>query len=88
MWFKPVESSPQEFFFWCLSKGEHIPEVVTFSTKTDLSPPDGAYLALHALSCEVAWISGAAEHILDLERRMNETDALAIMARQSTSWAR
>ena len=48
MWFKPVEVSPQEFFL-CLSKCERIPEGATFSTKTDPSPRDGAYLALHGL---------------------------------------
>lgn len=51
--------------------------MVTFSTKTDLPLPDGTYLALHALCCEVAWMSGAAEHIMDIERRMDGTDVLA-----------
>ena len=60
-----------------LRKPYFIPEIVTFTTKTDLPLPDGGCLALHALCCEVAWMSGAAEHVMDIERRMDKTDVLA-----------
>lgn len=60
-----------------LRKPYSIPEIVTFTTKTDLPLPDGTYLALHALCCEVAWMSGAAELVMDIERRMDRTDVLA-----------
>ena len=54
-----------------------LPEQVTFATVTDLPLPHFGYLALHALCCEVAWMSGAAEHITDIERRMDNTKVLA-----------
>jgi hypothetical protein len=54
-----------------------IPDIVSFSTKTAFPLPSPALLALHALCCEVAWMSGAAEYITDIERRMDETLVLA-----------
>ena len=50
-----------------------IPVIVTFSTATEYPLPHPAFLALHALCCEVTWMSGAA----DMERRMDETSVLA-----------
>ena len=66
----------------CVAKEElkldqKIPECVTFFTTTTLPLPHHAYLALHALCCEVAWMSGAAEHLMDIERRMDDTRVLA-----------
>ncbi|KAI9567205.1 hypothetical protein HD554DRAFT_2109710 [Boletus coccyginus] len=59
-------------------KTDHsLPEQVTFSTDTGLPLPNHDYLALHALCCEVAWMSGAAEYIMDIERRMDDTKVLA-----------
>ncbi|KAN0092599.1 hypothetical protein V8E55_003383 [Tylopilus felleus] len=81
MWFKPVEGRPHTYHTHLvneeLRRPYFIPEIVTFTTKTDLPLPDGAYLALHALCCEVAWMSGAAEHVMDIERRMDKTAVLA-----------
>ena len=54
-----------------------LPEQVTFATVTDLPLSHCGYLALHALCCEVAWMSGATEHIMDIERRMDNTKVLA-----------
>ena len=54
-----------------------LPEHVTFSTATDVPLPRREYLALHALCCEVAWMSGAAEYIMDIERRIGDTKVLA-----------
>ena len=56
---------------------EGIPELATFSTRTDLPLPEGAYLALHALCCEVAWMSGAPVYIMDMGNRIEEMDVLA-----------
>ncbi|KAF8556878.1 hypothetical protein OG21DRAFT_1482658 [Imleria badia] len=81
MWLKPVEGRPHTYRIHLAREeyrtDERIPELVTFSTATDLPLPDSAYLALHALCCEVAWMSGAAEHIMDIERRMDGTNVLA-----------
>lgn len=54
-----------------------IPDIVTFSSATEYPLPHPAFLALHALCCEAAWISGAAEYIMDIERKMDETRVLA-----------
>ncbi|KAN0094628.1 hypothetical protein V8E55_002915 [Tylopilus felleus] len=54
-----------------------LPEHVTFSTATDVPLSRHEYLALHALCCEVAWMSGAAEYIMDIERRIGDTKVLA-----------
>ena len=54
-----------------------IPDIVTFSTATEYPLPHPAFLALHALCCEVTWMSGAAEYIMDTEKRMDETSVLA-----------
>ncbi|KAN0085958.1 hypothetical protein V8E55_007092 [Tylopilus felleus] len=81
MWFKPVKGRPHAYHTHFvreeLRKHHSIPEIVTFATSTDLPLPDAAYLALHALCCEVAWMSGAVEHIMDIERRMDRTGVLA-----------
>ena len=54
-----------------------LPEHATFSTATDLPLPHPEFLALHALYFEVAWVSGAAEYIVDIERRIDDTKVLA-----------
>lgn len=46
-----------------------LPEYVTFATATTLPLPNPKYLALHALCCEVAWMSGALQYIMDIEMR-------------------
>jgi len=56
---------------------QRIPERVTFSTTTTLPLPHYEYLALHALCCEVAWMSGAAEYLTDIESKMDDTKVLA-----------
>lgn len=61
-----------------------IPDIVTFSTETEYPLPHPAFLALHALCCEVAWISGAAEYILDTERRMDE-DQTRVLANDGST---
>ena len=53
------------------------PEHVTFSTVTTLPLPHHEYLALHALCCEVAWMSGALGYVMDIERRMDDAYVLA-----------
>ena len=60
-----------------LKLDQKIPERVTFSTATTLPLPRHEYLTLHALCCEVAWMSGAAEYLMDIERRMDDTRVLA-----------
>ncbi|KAG8215619.1 hypothetical protein J3R82DRAFT_7487 [Butyriboletus roseoflavus] len=57
--------------------GLSIPDIVTFSTATEYPLPHPAFLALHALFCEVTWLSGAIEYIMDIESRMDETRVLA-----------
>jgi hypothetical protein len=54
-----------------------IPDIVTFSTTTGFPLPSPALLALHALCCEVAWMSGTAEYLMEIERRMDQTRVLA-----------
>lgn len=56
---------------------QKIPNRVAFSTATTLPLPHYEYLALHALCCEVAWMSGAAEYLMDIERKMDDTRVLA-----------
>ncbi|KAI5999985.1 hypothetical protein EDD15DRAFT_2362515 [Pisolithus albus] len=55
------------------------PEFVTFSTPDpDKYPlPNPTYLAIHATCAKVAHLSGAAEHIEEVFRRMEDTLALA-----------
>lgn len=45
---------------------------MTFNAATESPLPEPAFLALHALCCEVAWMSGAAEYMDDVEQMMNE----------------
>lgn len=54
-----------------------LPEYVILTTKTGLPLPNPEYLGLHALCCEVAWKSGAAEYIMNVERKMDDTKVLA-----------
>ncbi|KAA1470712.1 hypothetical protein DENSPDRAFT_774926 [Dentipellis sp. KUC8613] len=54
-----------------------IPPTIAFNTRTGLPPPSPAYLALHALCCEVSWLSGAEEYIENIQRRTDETRVLA-----------
>ncbi|KAG9313332.1 hypothetical protein JVU11DRAFT_5637 [Chiua virens] len=77
LWLKPVNGS-QNTYCVCTAKDSlrcnpSLPEYVTFSTTTDVPLPCHEYLAIHALCCEVAWKSGAAEYIADLERRVEDT---------------
>lgn len=81
LWFKPVEGIQDTYRTYearpGLKERMHIPDIVTFSTTTGFRLPNPTYLALHALCCEVAWMSGAAEYIMDIERRMDQTRILA-----------
>ncbi|KAI6155897.1 hypothetical protein BKA82DRAFT_4083748 [Pisolithus tinctorius] len=81
LWLKPVEGIQDTYSvheaFQGLKAVEGIPDKVTFSTTTRYPLPHPALLALHALCCEVAWMSGAAEYLMDIERRMDETRVLA-----------
>ncbi|KAI5986008.1 hypothetical protein EDC04DRAFT_2589992, partial [Pisolithus marmoratus] len=79
LWLKPVEVHMYHVreARQGLKTEMSIPDVVTLSTTTDFPLPHPAYLALHALCCEVAWMSGAAEYIIDVERRMDQTRVLA-----------
>lgn len=54
-----------------------VPDIVTFSTTTKFPLPHPSYIALHALCCEMTWMSGAEEYIVDIERRMNQMGVLA-----------
>ncbi|KAI6039140.1 hypothetical protein EDC04DRAFT_2687191 [Pisolithus marmoratus] len=58
-------------------EGKRHSDTVIFSTETEYALPLPAFLALHALCCEAAWMSGAAEHIVDVERWMDKTRVLA-----------
>ncbi|KAI6046710.1 hypothetical protein EDC04DRAFT_2557553 [Pisolithus marmoratus] len=64
LWLKPVEERMK------------VPDIVTFSTETEFPLPCPVFLALHALCCEVACMSGAAEYLMDIERRMDRTRVL------------
>ncbi|KAI6019146.1 hypothetical protein EDC04DRAFT_434375 [Pisolithus marmoratus] len=57
-----------------IKRANGIPDTVTFSTETEYALPQPALLALY---CEVAWMFGAAEHIVDVERMMDQTRVLA-----------
>ncbi|KAF8552464.1 hypothetical protein OG21DRAFT_1416028, partial [Imleria badia] len=81
MWLKPVQDTPQTYQVHlgleiCREHG-NIPEFVTFTTDTGLSLPNSVYLTLQAICCEIVWMSGAWEYILNLEERMEATDILA-----------
>jgi hypothetical protein len=54
-----------------------IPDIVAFSTETEFPLPSPALLALHALCCEVAWMSGALDYLMDIERKIDQTSVLA-----------
>ncbi|KAI9462553.1 hypothetical protein HD554DRAFT_2126605 [Boletus coccyginus] len=82
LWLKPMEDAPPHTYRVCtvkdsLRRNPRLPESVTFSTTTEVSLPCREYLSLHALCCEVAWMSGAAEYIMDVERRMDNAKVLA-----------
>ncbi|KAI9567970.1 hypothetical protein HD554DRAFT_2172717 [Boletus coccyginus] len=81
LWLKPVGDVPHTYHVRVakeeLKLHQRIPERVNFSTTTTLPLPHHEYLALHALCCEVAWMSGAAEYLMDIERRMDDTKVLA-----------
>ncbi|KAI6004742.1 hypothetical protein EDD15DRAFT_2155432 [Pisolithus albus] len=82
LWLKPVEVRSLDTYHTHASRPgvkekRNIPDIVTFSTTTGFRLPNPTYLALHALCCEVAWMSGAAEYIMDIERRMDQTRVLA-----------
>ncbi|KAI6018412.1 hypothetical protein EDC04DRAFT_3068534 [Pisolithus marmoratus] len=81
LWLKPVEGLPHTYRVCEAHQGLKqflgIPDMVTFSTKTEHALPHPAFLAVHALCCEVAWMSGAAEYLIDIERRMDQTSVLA-----------
>ncbi|KAH7884188.1 hypothetical protein F5I97DRAFT_1669731 [Phlebopus sp. FC_14] len=78
-WLKPVEGAPNTYTTHLGREDwrHDIPHTVILATTTDLPLPCGAYFALHALCCEVAWMSGAAEYIMEIERRMDQTWVLA-----------
>lgn len=81
LWLKPVEGAQDTYSVHSAHpkvKGAlGIPDTVHFSTTTGYPLPHPALLSLHALCCEVAWMSGAAEYIMDIERRMDQTRVLA-----------
>lgn len=81
LWLKPVEGLPHTYRVYearhGLKRRMSIPDIVTFSTTTEFPLPCAAYLAVHALCCEVARMSGAAEYIMDTEREMDQTSVLA-----------
>lgn len=53
------------------------PNDITFTTVHAYKLPDSRYIELHALACEVAHMSGAAEYIADTYRDVHETPVLA-----------
>ncbi|KIK65273.1 hypothetical protein GYMLUDRAFT_219103 [Collybiopsis luxurians FD-317 M1] len=56
----------------------HIPSHITFEYfRTRLPLPNPEYLRIHAFVCKVAHMSGAADYIDDLYRKMERTDVLA-----------
>ena len=55
----------------------HLPEVVTFTTSTNLPLPDPKYLAIHAACAKVAHLSAAAEYIDTVHRDVASTLVLA-----------
>ncbi|KAG8215692.1 hypothetical protein J3R82DRAFT_7567 [Butyriboletus roseoflavus] len=71
LWLKTVEGSPHTYHV-CEARRGHkirlgIPDIVTFCTATEYPLPNTAYLALHALCCEVDWKSGASEYLMDID---------------------
>ncbi|KAH0836379.1 hypothetical protein J3R83DRAFT_7957 [Lanmaoa asiatica] len=81
LWLKPLDESPHTYRVCTakdsLRRSPRLLEYVTFSTTTEVPLPSRKYLALHALCCEVAWMSGAAEYIMDIERRLDDVKVLA-----------
>ncbi|KAI6040720.1 hypothetical protein EDC04DRAFT_2893730 [Pisolithus marmoratus] len=81
LWLKPVEGLGDTYHVCEARQGlktqMNIPDVVTLSTATQYPLPHPAFLALHALCCEVSWMSGAAEYIVDVEGKMEQTNVLA-----------
>ncbi|KAG6328443.1 hypothetical protein ID866_10645 [Astraeus odoratus] len=76
LWLKPTEGPPHTYCVHLAReewrKDEGIPKFITLTMTTDLPLLNGAYFALHALCCEVAWMLGAGEYIMDIERRMED----------------
>lgn len=57
---------------------QNLPNEVTFTTTDPSLPlPSPNYLALHALCCEVAQMSGAADWLSEIQEDMEETRVLA-----------
>lgn len=80
LWLKPVEGLQDTYRVYEARQGlkeiMRVPDIVTFSTETEFPLPCPAFLALHALCCEVACMSGAAEYLMDIERRIDRTRVL------------
>lgn len=91
LWPKPVGYAPDLFpsYTLCLSTGfathvscvrslarseERNEDIVIFFTTSGFP----LYPVILALFCEVAWMSGATEYIMDMERSMEQTRVLAM----------
>ena len=54
-----------------------LPQTVTFTTQDNVPLPDPRYLALHVACAKVAHLSGAGQHIDDVDRDIDTTPVLA-----------
>ncbi|KAI5994776.1 hypothetical protein EDD15DRAFT_760741 [Pisolithus albus] len=81
LWLEPVEGIQDTYRTYeaqlGLKERMHVPDIVTFSTTSGFRLRKPTYLAHHVLCCEVAWMYGAAEYIMDKERRMDQTRVLS-----------
>ncbi len=55
----------------------HFPQEVQFVTHHNLALPDAKYLRIHAACCRIAHLSGAAEYLDDIHRRMERDPVLS-----------
>ena len=51
--------------------------IILTTTHPNLKLPSSRYLALHALACEIAHMSGAAEYLEDIQRDAEDIRVLA-----------
>ncbi|PBK88967.1 hypothetical protein ARMGADRAFT_1167751 [Armillaria gallica] len=94
LWLEAVDNQPKTYTVVSTISGvlERLPRrTVTFTTPDPeaLPLPNPAYLAIHAASCRVARLSGAADYVEELLREEEEVreriERMGILAKDGTS---
>ncbi|RDX41752.1 hypothetical protein OH76DRAFT_1302753, partial [Lentinus brumalis] len=79
LWFEEVEGKKDFYRIQVAPRVQqvaHFPQEVQFVTHHNLALPDAKYLRIHAACCRIAHLSGAAEYLDDIHRRMERDPVL------------